>query len=350
MVPKDVSHLPLASGPQRPAGRLSRLLSWLFATGREDARQASAAMQEELFRIRGELSVLRAEVEAMHAEVGRRDIATLEELLRAGNRRQVEALIRDRTQTVPLPDGSALCRVLGRFKLFVDATDGGIAPHLLLDGYWEYWVTEFLCRNVARGEVACDVGAIYGYYSLLLADLVGPEGRVVALEPNPWLHWLLARNVTLNGLGGVVAPHRVAAARQAEAGMTLPALMTGPADSPFAGHFRQEADRTVFAAPAAPLPDVAGGPVDLLRIGFTPRAIDLVPGCEAMAVRNPGLRILLEFDAGRTEEPAALLAALGARWPLRMIDGDSRAKACTARELIEGRRVATLFLSMVEPR
>ncbi|MBP0464972.1 FkbM family methyltransferase [Roseomonas sp. PWR1] len=340
--------MPATRAPDRPGG-VSRFLGWLLGTGRNDAEQA-AAVQEELFRIRGELAVLRAEIEAMHAEVGRRDIATLEELLRAGNRRQVEALIRDRTQTVPLPDGSALCRVLGRFKLFVDATDGGIAPHLLLDGYWEYWVTEFLCRNVARGETACDVGAIYGYYSLLLAELVGPEGRVVALEPNPWLHWLLGRNVTLNGLGGRLAAHRLAVGAGARDGVTLPALMTGPADGPLASHFAQEEGRQVFTAPAASLPEAAGGPVDLLRIGFMPRAIDLLPGCEALAVRNPGIRILLEFDAGRTEEPAALLGALGARWPLRFIDGDSRAKACTAAELIEARRVATLYLSMVEPR
>jgi FkbM family methyltransferase len=348
-VPKDETHL--SPIPRAPAGQggAARFLGWLLGSGRNDAEHA-AAVQEELFRIRGELTVLRAAVEAMHAEVGRRDIATLEELLRAGNRRQVEALIRDRTQTVPLPDGSALCRVLGRFKLFVDATDGGIAPHLLLDGYWEYWVTEFLCRNVARGETACDVGAIYGYYSLLLADLAGPEGRIVALEPNPWLHWLLTRNVTLNGLGGSVAVHRLAVGAEAAGAVTLPALMTGPADGPFASLFEEEEGRMVFAAPSTTLPDAAGGPVDLLRIGFTPRAIDLVAGCEALAIRNPGIRILLEFDAGRTEDPAALLAALGARWPLRFIDGDSRAKGCTAAELLDGRRAATLYLSMVEPR
>lgn len=348
-MPKDETHLsPSLRAPARPGGA-SRFLGWLRGTGRADTDQA-AAMQEELFRIRGELSVLRAEVEAMHAEVGRRDIATLEELLRAGNRRQVEALIRDRTQTVPLPDGSVLCRVLGRFKLFVDATDGGIAPHLLLDGYWEYWVTEFLCRNVARGETACDAGAIYGYYSLLLADLVGPEGRIVALEPNPWLHWLLSRNITLNGLGARVVARRLAVGADGQDGVTLPALMTGPADGAFADRFAEEEGRRVFAAPSTSLPDAAGGPLDLLRIGFTSRAIDLVAGCEALAIRNPGIRILLDFDAGRTEDPAALLAALGARWPLRFIDGDSRAKACTAAELLATRRVATLYLSMVEPR
>jgi hypothetical protein len=30
-----------------------------------------------------------------------------------------------------------------------------------------------------------DVGANYGYYTLLMTGVCGPEGRVVACEPNP---------------------------------------------------------------------------------------------------------------------------------------------------------------------
>ena len=329
---------------------MPRFLSWLFATGGGQERRSVQGAHEELFRIRGELSVLRAEVEAMHAGLGRRDIATLDELLRAGNRRQVEALIRDRTQTVPLPDGSVLCRTLGRFKMFTDAADGGIAPHLLLDGYWEYWVTQFLCRNIARGETAVDVGAIYGYYTILMADLVGPEGRVVALEPNPWLHWLLLRNVRLNGLGGIVTLHRMAAAETSHESLRLRAVLTGPAGGRFAGAFTAEAGWPSFVAPAITLQELETGGVDLLRIGCAGVSASVFAGMGGLLDRSPKLRILLDFDARRTAEAPALLAALSARYPLRFIDGDSRAKACTADELLNHRQVATLYLSSVDPR
>lgn len=300
--------------------------------------------------MRGELALLRAEMEAMHAAVGRRDIATLEELFRGGNRRQVEALIRDRTQNIPLPDGSVLCRTLGRFKMFTDAADGGIAPHLLLDGYWEYWVTEFLCRNVARGETAYDVGATYGYYTAILADLVGPGGRVVALEPNPWVHSLLRRNVAVNGLGGVVTIHRLAAAQAKQEALRIPALLTGPFHGPFANWFTFENGRAGCPAPAVALQEFEPGSVDFLRIGVASAADVIVAGLGGLLDRSPNLRILLEFDANRCKEAPALLAALAARYPLRHIDGDSRAKPCTAEELLKDRRVATLYLSKVEPR
>ena len=349
-MPKDNSPVAMEPVGAPRAGIVPRFLSWLFATAPRQNRGAVHGTHEELFRMRGELAVLRATLEAVRAEVGRRDIATLEELLRTGNRREIEAMIRDRTQTVPLPDGSVLCRALGRFKMYTDATDAGIAPHLLLDGYWQYWVTEFVCRNVARGETAYDVGAIYGYWSLVLADLVGSEGRVVALEANPWLHWLLRRNILVNGLGGVISTERLAAAETAHDALSVPALLVGPPEGPFAGAFTVEAGRAHCTAPARALQDIEAGSVDFLRIGVTSQADRVVAGMGGLLDRSPGMRILLDFDANRCAEAPALLEALSARFPLRFIDGDSLAKPCTVEDLLERRRVTTLYLSRIEPR
>lgn len=332
------------------AGVVPRFLSWLFATTPRQSREAVHGTHEELFRMRGELTMLRAAVEAVRAEVGRRDIATLEELLRTGNRREIEALIRDRTQTVSLSDGSVLCRVLGRFKMFTDALDAAIAPHLLLDGYWQYWVTEFVCRNVARGETAYDVDAIYGYWSLVLADLVGSEGRVVALEANPWLHWLFQRNVFLNGLDGIITTHPLAAAEGAHDALTIPAMLVGPAGGQFAPAFTTVAGVTTFTAPAKALQDIEPGSVDFLRIGRSAHMHLVVAGMAGLMDRSPGIRVLIDFDADRCPEAPEVLAALSARFPLRFIDGDSLAKPCTIEEVLDRRRITTLYLSRIEPR
>ena len=349
-MPKDNPPLSMDLVEAPRAGVVPRFLSWLFATAPRQSRGAIHGTHEELFRMRGELAVLRATLEAVRAEVGRRDIATLEELLRTGNRREIEALIRDRTQTVSLPDGSVLCRALGRFKMFTDAADAGIAPHLLLDGYWQYWVTEFVCRNVARGETAYDVGALYGYWSLVLADLVGSEGRVVALEANPWLHWLLRRNVLLNGLGRIITTERVAAAEAPYPSIDISALLVGPADGHFAGAFTTEGGRTRCTAPAKALQDIEPGSVDFLRIGVAAHADRVVAGLGGLLDRSPGLRIMLDFDANRCAEAPVLLDALASRFPLRFIDGDSLAKPCTIEDLLQRRRVTTLYLSRIEPR
>lgn len=50
------------------------------------------------------------------------------------------------------------------------------------------------------GNWCIDVGANYGYYTLLMAAACGPHGRVVACEPNPLLaETYLPQNLALNG-------------------------------------------------------------------------------------------------------------------------------------------------------
>lgn len=55
-------------------------------------------------------------------------------------------------------------------------------PAALL-GYTERSLLRWLKANVRLGETWLDVGAHYGYTTLALCELVGPQGRVFAFEP-----------------------------------------------------------------------------------------------------------------------------------------------------------------------
>lgn len=52
-----------------------------------------------------------------------------------------------------------------------------------------------LLNLVSRGATAIDIGANLGYYTRPLADIVGAEGRVYAVEPVPVIFDVLKRNV-----------------------------------------------------------------------------------------------------------------------------------------------------------
>ncbi len=52
-----------------------------------------------------------------------------------------------------------------------------------------------LSHLVKRGDVAIDIGANLGYYARPLADIVGSEGKVYAVEPVPVIFDVLSRNV-----------------------------------------------------------------------------------------------------------------------------------------------------------
>jgi FkbM family methyltransferase len=64
-------------------------------------------------------------------------------------------------------------------------------------------VMRFLRRWVRPGFVACDIGANIGTYTVPLSRLVGPDGHVVAFEPNHPTCACLRQNIRQNGLHNV---------------------------------------------------------------------------------------------------------------------------------------------------
>jgi len=104
-------------------------------------------------------------------------------------RAQAEQEIRARTQAVYLGDHLALVRVLGQAKMFLSTTDAGFASHVMLDGFWEIWLTLFFARVIAPGMTVIDVGANFGYYTLLFGRAVGPSGRVIASRTRSESRW-----------------------------------------------------------------------------------------------------------------------------------------------------------------
>lgn len=67
-----------------------------------------------------------------------------------------------------------------------------------------------LDRLIEPGTTAIDVGANLGFYTCLLAERVGPAGRVIAVEPTPSVYNDMTANVSLNGYTRRVAPLPIA--------------------------------------------------------------------------------------------------------------------------------------------
>lgn len=72
---------------------------------------------------------------------------------------------------------------------------------LIVRGTLEPPVQEALRRLIAPGAVFYDIGANVGFFTILGARLVGPQGRVVAFEPVPACARAVANNIALNGFG-----------------------------------------------------------------------------------------------------------------------------------------------------
>lgn len=85
------------------------------------------------------------------------------------------------------------------FRLFVNPTDYAVGHTVARTGSYEPEVSATLRTLLRKGMTFVDVGANIGWFSLLGASLVGPTGKVVAIEPNPANVALLHESAQDNG-------------------------------------------------------------------------------------------------------------------------------------------------------
>lgn len=206
---------------------------------------------------------------------------------------------------VPFGDDTVLCRVLGRFKMLADAQDRTLSPYLILDGAWELFVTEAVVSQLRPGMAVLDAGANLGYFTLLMAALVGPSGRVHAAEPNPRLASLLQRSVTLNSFNDRVVLHRCPLGAVAGAEVILQV----PDGRPMNGHV--VAGSGPDSLQTRTVDEIVGdGPLDAIKIDVEGAEWDLWQGMEKVLSRGHPMVVFLEFNKHRLADPGALLDSI----------------------------------------
>lgn len=94
-----------------------------------------------------------------------------------------------------------------RIKIFDDWIVGRVIWHKSYEKYW----TDIIKAYLQPGDTCLDVGANFGYYSLLMAKTVGQDGRILAIEPNDGTLPKLKKNIEINGFGDRINIHEVGA-------------------------------------------------------------------------------------------------------------------------------------------
>lgn len=107
----------------------------------------------------------------------------------------------DEPEPAPLPTFEAVTTDVG--ELLLPAHDSVMRALMKRTGDWELDEASLFASLLRPGMTVLDVGAHVGYYTLLAARLLGPEGRVIAVEADPDNAALLAANVARNRAGNV---------------------------------------------------------------------------------------------------------------------------------------------------
>ena len=90
-------------------------------------------------------------------------------------------------------------RKIHSYRMLLDLEDKGISRSLILFGTREVDHKIILEKVLKPGMAVLDIGANLGYYVLMEMALIGPTGRMVAVEPSPSNIELLSKNLALNG-------------------------------------------------------------------------------------------------------------------------------------------------------
>lgn len=102
---------------------------------------------------------------------------------------------------------------MGGFTFKCDLRDA-ISREVCFTGRYEPQETALVQAILRPGMTFVDVGANWGYFTLLAAHLVGSGGRVISLEPDPRLFPVLQESVIRNRLAQVVALQVAAASEE----------------------------------------------------------------------------------------------------------------------------------------
>ena len=88
--------------------------------------------------------------------------------------------------------------------------DRVISERIIEDRCWEPFETSILVASLQEGHCFLDIGANIGYFTLVAASLVGDEGLVYSVEPEPSNFHLMTKSLYLNKLSDRVIAKRLA--------------------------------------------------------------------------------------------------------------------------------------------
>ncbi len=200
--------------------------------------------------------------------------------------------------------------------MFLEPTDRVVTPRMIGERVWEPKETYWFVESLREGDTVVDVGANVGYYTLIAASLVGPEGRVYAFEPDPRSFSLLERNVRLNGFSNVVL-ERKAVADQAG---TLRLYLAPENKGDHRIYAPSDEQRDWIEVEAITLDDYFGeraAEVDLVKIDTQGAELSILRGMSRILESSERLVLAMEYwphglrDFG--EEPGELLDLLTAQ-------------------------------------
>lgn len=158
---------------------------------------------------------------------------------------------------------------------------------------FEPYTTELFKRAIKPGATVLDIGAQFGYYSLLAAKLTGPDGMVFSFEPVPRNFEVLIKNIEMNNYNDIICPIQKAVGNKRE---LVTIFLYEHSDSH--GMFRHPTaavDKTISVECITVDEFLEGRPVDVIKIDIEGNEPFALEGMEKTISKNKNLILFTEL-------------------------------------------------------
>jgi FkbM family methyltransferase len=210
-----------------------------------------------------------------------------------------------------------------RYTFRLDPQDSVMKDCILRDGGWELQETATIRALLKPGATFIDVGASFGWYTVITSDAVGKEGRVIAFEPAPAALELLHFNVRANGCENVTIEPKALSNHSGKLQLHLHESNKG-SHSILASKERTSTV-TVDAISLDEYLEDHSGEVDLVKIDTEGAEGIILDGMRETLDRHPLMSIILEFTPELLRQTgydpnALLLRFLNSGYEVTIID------------------------------
>lgn len=194
-------------------------------------------------------------------------------------------------------------------RLLLPEGDQVVVPLMANRGTWEPEAADFVRRHLGPGMTFLEYGAHCGYFTLLAAEQVGPNGSIVAVEAEPRNLALLRANVAHARLQNVRLVHAVAWRESGTLELSVSHTNSGDRRA-----YEFGGQDEVIEVPSVALdelePPLAG--LDLVKLGCQGSELAAIEGMREAILRFRPLMLVQFWPAGiraAGEDPADVLAA-----------------------------------------
>jgi FkbM family methyltransferase len=185
---------------------------------------------------------------------------------------------------------------IGRYKFVLDRSelhDFQMLKNFESGGIYEPEVSLYIMKNLKLGETFMDIGANNGYYTILAAELVGPTGKVISIEPNPDAFQRLLHNIEINNLKNIIPLNIALSDKDGKATLYL----NDGSENGVASLIKGEQSKPFFEVELKRFDDLfEDEKINIIKMDVEGSEINIIRTAENYIESHKGIKIIMEWN------------------------------------------------------